>query len=375
MTTLTASVLRHYLELEPQKKETCLATYLWVDGSGENIRGKTKTLPQRPNAVQDLPVWNFDGSSTGQSVGMNSDVYLHPVAFYPDPFFLGNSILVMCATYGPKGEPTVGNHRDSCYIVMKKAASTKPWFGFEQEYTILDTDGHPLGWPKNGFPAPQGPYYCGVGANKVFGRQLMDAHCKACLYAGLDISGTNVEVMPSQFEYQIGPCEGVSLGDQVWISRYILHRLAEELGVVVTLDPKPMPEWNGAGAHCNFSTEEMRNEGGIKHIKEAIDELSKFHNVHIKYYDPKRGEDNKRRLTGLHETSSIYDFSSGVANREASIRIPRQVNKDGRGYLEDRRPAANCDPYEVTEVLVRTIVLQDWEEDEVVDCSDDSVSQ
>ena len=374
MTTPTASVLRPYFELQPQDPHICLATYLWVDGSSENIRGKTKTLPKRPKTPADLPIWNFDGSSTGQSVGKNSDVYLHPVAFYSDPFFRGNSILVMCATYGSQGKPTPGNHRESCNDVMSKAAASKPWFGFEQEYTILDTDGHPLGWPKNGFPGPQGPYYCGVGANKVFGRQLMDAHYKACLYAGLEISGTNVEVMPSQFEYQIGPCEGIALGDQVWVSRYILHRLAEELGVVVTLDPKPVQEWNGAGAHCNFSTVQMREKGGMKYIKEAIDELSKYHDLHIKHYDPKQGEDNKRRLTGLHETSSIYDFSSGVANREASIRIPRQVNKDGCGYLEDRRPAANCDPYEVTEVLVRSIVLQDWEEDSLGECSDDSAS-
>lgn len=360
---LDSTVLDRYLSLD--QGEVCLATYIWVDGTGEGVRGKTKTLEKSPKSVADIPEWNFDGSSTGQSTGNNSDIYLKPVAFYRDPFLRGNNILVMCETYGPQNTPIDSNKRDSCFKVMNKAKMTKPWFGFEQEYTLFDLDDHPLGWPKGGYPGPQGPYYCAVGADRIFGRHIMDAHYKACLYAGLKVSGTNVEVMPSQFEYQIGPCEGISLGDQVWISRYILHRVAEDFGVKVSLDPKPVPgDWNGAGAHCNFSTSEMRSEGGLEAIKRAIERLKKQHDVHIKHYDPKGGQDNRRRLTGRHETSSIYDFSSGVANRGASIRIPRQVNKDGKGYLEDRRPAANCDPYEVTEALVRTVVLQDWEMEE-----------
>lgn len=367
---LDNTVLQRYLSLEPESPETCLATYIWVDGSGENVRGKTKTLPKKPKTITDLPVWNFDGSSTKQSTGRDSDIYIKPVDFYRDPFLRGNNILVMCETFGPLGEPIESNKRHTCNRVMSHAKTSHPWFGFEQEYTLFDLDGHPLGWPKGGYPAPQGPYYCGVGANKVFGRHVMDAHLKACLYAGLTISGTNVEVMPAQFEYQIGPVEGVALGDQVWVSRYILHRVAEDFGVVVSLDPKPIPgDWNGAGAHCNFSTEEMRQPGGIKEIMSAVELLKKNHDVHIKHYDPKGGEDNRRRLTGLHETSTIYEFSAGVANRGASIRIPRQVNKDGCGYLEDRRPSSNCDPYEVTEVLVRTTVLKNWENDE---SSDDS---
>ena len=358
--TLDQSVAKRFLDLE-QPSGTRLATYIWIDGTCEGLRSKTRTLYERHNDPNDLPDWNFDGSSTNQSVGNDSDVYLKPVAIFKDPFLPGDNILVMCDTYGPCGKPTDSNKRQSCNSVMERAKSTKPWFGIEQEYSILDQDGVPFGWPKGGFPAPQGPYYCGVGTGRVFGRLVMDCHYKACLYAGLKVSGTNVEVKPSQFEYQIGPCEGMDIGDQMWVSRYILHRVAEEFNVKVTFDPKPVEgNWNGAGAHCNFSTLEMRSEGGIAVIQKAIEDLSRTHDLHIKHYDPKGGEDNRRRLTGQHETASIYDFSSGVANRGASIRIPRQVNKDGRGYLEDRRPSANCDPYEVAEALIRSCVLRDW---------------
>uniref|UniRef100_A0A8W8KWW7 glutamine synthetase n=1 Tax=Magallana gigas TaxID=29159 RepID=A0A8W8KWW7_MAGGI len=247
------------------------------------------------------------------------------------------------------------NQRKTCNEVMEQAKDKKPWFGIEQEYTLLDTDGHPFGWPKNGFPGPQGPYYCGVGANKVYGRDIIEAHYRACLYAGVKIAGCNAEVMPAQWEFQVGPCEGIDMGDHLWIGRYLLHRVAEDFGVVVTLDPKPIEgDWNGAGAHCNYSTLQMREDGGIKYIEDAIEKLSKHHVRHIKAYDPKEGKDNERRLTGFHETSSIHDFSAGIANRGASIRIPRQVAEEKKGYLEDRRPSSNCDPYAVTEVIVRT---------------------
>ena len=231
---------------------------------------------------------------------------------------------------------------------MEQAADQHPWFGIEQEYTLLDQDQHPFGWPKNGFPGPQGPYYCGVGADKVYGRDIVEAHYRACLYAGIRVSGTNAEVMPAQWEYQVGPTEGIDMGDDLWISRYLLCRVAEDFGVVVSFDPKPMQgDWNGAGAHCNFSTEDMRKEGGMKVIEAAIDNLSRNHKRHIMAYDPNEGKDNERRLTGLHETSSIHDFSAGVANRGSSIRIPRDVAEQGYGYLEDRRPSSNCDPYSV----------------------------
>jgi len=330
---------------------------VWVDGSGENLRAKTKTMDFVPKKAEECPVWNFDGSSTAQAEGSNSDVYLHPVRLFADPFRRGHNKLLLCETYKYNKEPTDTNHRHTCAKVMEKAKATKPWFGIEQEYTLLDTDGHPFGWPKNGFPGPQGPYYCGVGADKVYGRDIVEAHYRCCLYAGITISGTNAEVMPAQWEYQVGPCEGIIMGDHLWMSRFLLHRVAEDFGVVASFDPKPIPgDWNGAGAHCNYSTKAMREKGGIKAIEAAIAKLSKEHDRHIKAYDPKQGQDNARRLTGRHETSSIHDFSAGVANRGASIRIPRQVGEDGNGYLEDRRPSSNCDPYSVTEVIVRTTI-------------------
>jgi len=336
------------------------AMYIWVDGSGENLRGKTRTLDFIPKSPEELPVWNFDGSSTGQAEGSNSDVYLKPVAIYPDPFRLGNNRLVLCETLKHNKAIAETNYRNTCKEVMDKAADQHPWFGMEQEYTLLDTDSHPLGWPKNGYPGPQGPYYCAVGANNVYGRDIVEAHYRACLYAGINISGTNAEVMPAQWEFQVGPSEGIKMGDDMWMARYLLHRVAEDFSVIVTLDPKPIRgDWNGAGMHTNFSTKAMRDPNGIVAIEAAIENLSKRHAKHIVAYDPKEGKDNERRLTGHHETSSIHDFSAGVANRGASVRIPRSVAEEKTGYLEDRRPSSNADPYRVSEIIVRTICLNE----------------
>jgi len=352
-------VLARYMNL-PQPEGKIQVCYVWIDGTGEQLRSKTKTINFIPKTPKDLPSWNFDGSCSYQAEGNNTDVYLTPVALYRDPFRGGNNKIALCETYKYNKRTTETNHRKSCNLVMEKAREHKPWFGIEQEYTLLDADQHPYGWPKNGFPGPQGPYYCGVGANKVYGRDVVEAHYRACLYAGVNISGTNAEVMPAQWEFQVGPCQGIEMGDDLWMARFLLHRVAEDFGLLVTMDPKPMQgEWKGAGAHTNFSTAKMREENGIIEIERAIDKLSRHHIRHIKAYDPHEGKDNERRLTGVNETSSIHDFSAGVANRGCSIRIPRECAEERKGYLEDRRPSSNCDPYQVTEVLVKTCCLDE----------------
>ncbi|CAG8456411.1 2033_t:CDS:2 [Gigaspora margarita] len=267
------------------------AEYIWIDGDG-GLRAKTKTLDQKPNDVSQLPEWNFDGSSTNQASGNNSDVLLHPVAIFKDPF---------------------------------------------REYTLFDMENNVLGWPKGGFSGPQGPYYCSIGANVAFGHDIVEAHYRACLYASVKIS--------KQWEFQVGPCEGIDIGNHLCMARFLLKRVAEDFGSVVSFNPKPIKgDWNGAGCHTNFSTQAMRDEGGIKVIYEAIDKISKRHAEHIAVY----GEGNDLRLTDHHETGHISQFSFGVANRGASIRIPRHVAFERKGYLEDRCPASNIDPYHVT---------------------------
>jgi len=316
---------------------------------------KTKTLDAKPGDVSELPVWNFDGSSTGQAPGDDSEVLLRPVAIFDDPFRGGDNILVLCECLTPKMEALPTNTREGAKALFDQKLDEKPWFGIEQEYTLFEKDGRtPLGWPSGGFPGPQGPYYCGAGTDSAFGRSIMEAHYEACLYAGIKIAGTNAEVMPGQWEYQIGPCVGIESGDHLWMSRYLMIRVCEAQQVNVQFDPKPIPgDWNGAGCHTNYSTEAMRNDGGFDVIVAAIEKLKDKHLEHIAIY----GTGNERRLTGAHETAPIDKFSYGVANRGASVRIPRSAEADKKGYFEDRRPASNMDPYVVTSKIFKTTVL------------------
>merc|ERR1719228_697358 len=242
-----------------------------------------------PKSVSELPGWNYDGSSTQQAPGDNSEVFLQPVAMYPDPFRLGDNILVLCEALPPKTkEPIPSNTRNAAVKIFndKRVASEKPWYGIEQEYTMFEPDGvTPLGWPKFGFPGPQGPYYCSNGARRAFGRQVVEAHYRACLYCGINISGTNAEVMAGQWEYQVGPCEGIQSGDQLWVSRFLLERIAEDFQVAVSFHPKPIKgDWNGAGCHTNYSTKPMREKGGYDAIITAIEKLGKRHEQHIAHY-------------------------------------------------------------------------------------------
>ncbi|MCL7026051.1 hypothetical protein MKW94_021172, partial [Papaver nudicaule] len=156
------------------------------------------------------------------------------------------------------------------------------------------------------------------------------------------------------WEFQVGPAVGISAGDEIWVARYILERITEVAGVIVSFDPKPIKgDWNGAGAHCNYSTKSMREDGGYEVILKAIEKLSHKHKEHIAAY----GEGNERRLTGKHETADINTFKWGVANRGASIRVGRDTEAAGKGYFEDRRPASNMDPYVVTAMIAETTIL------------------
>jgi len=355
---LSSEVFAHFMTL-PQGKRV-QAEYIWIGGSGSDIRSKTKSLEGEVKSLEDLPVWNFDGSSTGQAPGKDSEIYLKPVAYYPDPFRRGKNVLVLCECCMPtnKLEPIESNTRRACLEVMNKAKSAKPWFGIEQEYTLFHMDKRPLGWPKGGYPAPQGPYYCSAGAENAFGRRVVEAHYRCCLYSGVTISGCNAEVMPGQWEFQVGPCEGISSGDELIMARYLMLRVCEDFGVRVSWDPKPIDgDWNGAGCHTNYSTLKMREEGGYDEILLAIEKLSQRHSEHIQVY----GKNNDKRLTGAHETAPIHTFSYGIAHRGASIRIPRQTAMDKKGYFEDRRPAANMDPYLVTARMVQTTVLDEFD--------------
>ncbi len=322
------------------------AEYIWIDGTEPTARLRSKTKIITDGG--DLPIWGFDGSSTNQAPGDKSDCVLRPVFSCPDPLRGGPHKLVMCDVLYTSMEPHVTNMRALLEPIAEKFKGQEPLFGIEQEYNFFQ-DGRPFGFPPGGFPAPQGFYYCGIGADEVFGREIVEAHMDACLEAGIGLSGINAEVMPGQWEFQVGPLGPLEVSDQLWLARWLLYRIAEDFGIAVTIAAKPEPgDWNGAGAHTNFSTNAMRE--GYDPIITACEALGKKVPEHVEGY----GHGIEDRLTGKHETAPYNEYSYGVSDRGASVRIPWQVEVDKKGYIEDRRPNANMDPYVVTRLIVDT---------------------
>lgn len=328
--------------------------YIWLDGytPEPNLRSKIKIMDLPEGfGINDLPEWSFDGSSTKQAEGNFSDCILKPVRFY-NSFDLAQwpTTYVFCEVMNSDGIPHLSNHRS-----LINNDDDSMWFGFEQEYVIKDSKGNIVGFPEGGYPLPQGRYYCGIGTGNASAREFVDMHLQVCLNAGLEITGVNAEVLLGQWEYQLLSKGKLKAGDDLWMSRYLLYKVAEYYNYIIDLHPKPLQDgdWNGSGLHTNFSTKKMREEGGEEYFNSIFKAFELRHDEHIKVY----GSNNHLRLTGLHETQSINKFSHGVSDRGASVRIPQSTTKEWKGYLEDRRPASNANPYEVINVISETFKL------------------
>lgn len=343
--------------------KSSIAEYIWLDGAKptQALRSKGRILAYNENlTLTDLPEWSFDGSSTQQASGDNSDCLLNPINIIKDPIRGKGNYLVLCEVLNADGSIHTTNTRAKLRDTMEKYGYAQDaYIGFEQEYTMFQ-HGRPLGWPADGYPAPQGPFYCGVGVKNAFGRALVEEHTRTCDEAGLCLYGINAEVMPGQWEFQIGyrgiegeKADPLTMADHVWFARYLMHALGEKHGIEISFDNKPIKgDWNGAEMHTNFSTSKMRNpETGRDAINSAVKNLETRHMEHIKCY----GDGLEQRLTGKHETCSIDQFRAGVSDRGASIRIPVSTATKGHGYIEDRRPGANADPYIISNCLVETV--------------------
>jgi len=324
--------------------------YIWLDGyePTQSLRSKTQIRNNFGGTLEECPIWSFDGSSTEQADGADSDCLLKPVAIFPDPG-RHDAYLVMTEVLNADGTAHASNGRATI-----EEDDDDYWFGFEQEYFLWDvmTD-LPPGFPTGGFPRPQGPFYCSVGANNTFGRDCVEEHLDTCLEAGLNVEGINAEVAAGQWEYQIFAKGAKRSGDEIWVARYLLERIGEKYGYAINLHPKPLgdTDWNGSGMHANFSNSVMRDSGDEAVFTKICEAFSGQIERHISVY----GADNDQRLTGAHETQSIDEFSYGVSDRGASIRIPVGTIEDGwKGRLEDRRPASNADPYKVAAAIIKT---------------------
>jgi glutamine synthetase len=372
-----------------------IAEYIWYDAQG-NLRSKTKVMPKIIDDNPIFPEWNFDGSSTGLTFGFNSDIALKPVSFYKDPFRRtwtnSDCYLVMCTCYNINGTPHESNYRVVCEDVFERAKDHEAWFGIEQEYFIMDKNSDskeypekPMGWIShktishkfetqtipinNNSGLTTTPSYCGVGDDRISGRFIMEDHMEHCLYAGIAICGMNLEVVKGQGEFQIGPITALDIGDQLWVARYILYRIAEKYGLTISINDKPVTiiEANGSGCHTNFSTKNMReNDNGYDFIIEACEKICKKTNLNPQKYLEEYGniEENKKRLTGHHETSSWEKCEFDLSHRGKSIRIPYLAHKNkgkkgNNNYLEDRRPGSDCDPYRVVTQLIKTVCLDE----------------
>jgi len=326
--------------------------YVWLDGYTPlpHIRSKTKIMEtdEFDGTLGSLPEWSFDGSSTNQAEGHSSDCILKPIRLVTDPS-RENGYLVLCEVLDSEHQPHPTNTR----ALLDDEQEGDFWFGFEQEYVLMTDNGRPIGFPQGGFPEPQGPYYCAVGYHNVAGRDFIEEHLDACLAADIGVVGINAEVMLGQWEFQCFGKGAKEASDNLILARYLLFRIAEDYGYIVNLDPKPITgDWNGSGMHTNFSTEYTRETGGEAYFNRLAEGFAPHHEEHLAVY----GAGNEQRLTGAHETASFNVFKYGVSDRGASIRIPiYTVEHNWKGYLEDRRPASNADPYCVTARIVETV--------------------
>jgi len=324
--------------------------YIWLDGykPTQSLRSKTMVRSDFGGTLEECPMWSFDGSSTEQADGSDSDCLLKPVAVFPDPG-RKNSYLVMTEVLNADGTPHESNGRATI-----DDDDADFWFGFEQEYFLWNPDTNlPPGFPPGGYPPPQGPYYCSVGARNAYCRDLIEMHLDMCLEAGINVEGINAEVAAGQWEFQVFAKSAARAGDETWVARYLLERCAEDFDLAVDWHPKPLgdTDWNGSGMHANFSNGVMRESGKEETFTKICEQFGRNITRHISVY----GADNHMRLTGKHETQSIDQFSYGVSDRGASIRIPVGTVEDGwKGRLEDRRPASNADPYKVAAAIVKT---------------------
>ncbi len=325
--------------------------YVWLDGYKPlpNIRSKTmvKELESFNGDVSSLSEWGFDGSSTHQAEGHYSDCIIKPVATYKDPC-RKNAFIVLTEVYNPYHTPHETNTRNK----IQHDDEGDFWFGFEQEFVLMTSDGRPIGFPMGGFPEPQGPYYCAVGNHNIAGRKIIEEHLDMCLEAGVGITGINSEVMLGQWEFQCFGKGAKKASDDLIIARYLLQRISEKYEINVNLDPKPIKgDWNGSGMHSNFSYSYLRDTGGKEYINAFLTEFAPFHKDHLAVY----GAGNEERLTGEHETASMEKFSFGVSDRGASMRIPIWTVEHGyKGYVEDRRPASDADPYLIADRIIKT---------------------
>lgn len=331
--------------------------YVWLDGyePTPHLRSKTKVVEGElaTFSLSDCTSWEFDGSSTRQADGRLSDCVLRPVALYRD-VTRKNGFIVLNEVMQIDG---VTPHPTNSRVTIPEDPDM--WIGLEQEYFLFQ-EGRPLGWPASGYPDPQGEYYCGVGSKQIgdLARAIVEEHLDVCLAAGINHEGVNAEVAKGQWEFQVFGKGAHTAADQIWVARYFLMRICEKYGVDVVLHCKPFQgDWNGSGMHCNFSTDYMRNKGGEEYFEALMSAFEKYRDEHIAAYGP----DNHLRLTGLNETQSIDKFSWGIADRNASIRVPNSFVKNGyRGYLEDRRPNSQADPYQIVARIAKTIATVTW---------------
>ncbi|XP_030760469.1 glutamine synthetase 2 cytoplasmic-like [Sitophilus oryzae] len=342
------------LPIPEPKTQIC---YVWIDGTGIDLRTKTRTLDFVPSTYKECPNWTFDGSSTFFSGPEKSDYYIVPIAMYPDPFRRGNNKIVLCEAFTPEKKPTKTNNRQCCIETLNKVCDHEVKFGFEQEFFLVGHDDKPYGWPCGAKIDTEGKSYCGIGSNRVTGRDVVECIYRCCLYSGVDAYSCKAEIAFGQWELVTGPTLSIKAADDLWLMRYIISRVSEDYGLTASFKAKLVPNAPGSALHTAMSTKNSRQDEGIKYIEQFMKKLEKNHANDIKSFDLAGGGDMRKRFTGKDGSPCLDKFKSGVGDRTAHVKLSPAVIDKKKGFFEDRRPCANADPYLVIATLIKSCLL------------------